>query len=236
MIKLLSLLTITLGFLSACSHAPTHVSSKLSKSSKGMTCIAPNVYVDPAMPQQQRQDFLRTVNQSKSEISSFFGGLKSSPKIYACSTSQCFRKFGGVPAKAKTINDDTVLLSKNGLDRTTLSHELAHAEFHKLLGTSHVWNKVPMWFDEGLAVLACKDSKYAKPVPKMPLHHLVSQDQWVNAVRNNKPAYSVARQAVEAWHQEVGTKGLKAMINRLKNGESLTSNNDFTDAPQVSQL
>ena len=239
--KVLSLLTITLGFLSACSHAPTTVNvkagkEKISKSSKGMARIAPNVYVDPEMPEPQRQQFLQTVEQSKVEISEFFGGMKSSPNIYACSTSKCFSRFGGVPAKAKTINDDTILLSKKGLDKTTISHELAHAEFHKLLGTHHVWNKVPMWFDEGLAILACKDTKYKKTGHTMPLKHLESQEQWVNAIRNNKPAYSLAKQAVERWHQKVGTKGLKDLVQRLKMGEELVLNMDVDDPAVLSQL
>ncbi len=234
--NVLCLLTITLGFLSACSHAPSHLNAKHSNSSKGMICIAPNVHVDPDMSEPQRQDFLQTIKKSRAEISQFFGGMKSSPNIYACSTKQCFRKFGGVPAKAKTINDDTILLSSKGLDQTTLSHELAHAEFHKRLGTSHVWNKVPMWFDEGLAVLACKDQKYSKTVAMMPLNKLVSQDQWVDAVRSNKPAYSVAKQAVEEWYRGVGTKGLQDMINRLKRGEAISLGDTLNSTYQLSQL
>ena len=234
MIKILSFLTITLGFLSACSHAPVNVSSKhlkttiktttkiATKTSKGMTCIGPNIYVDPEMPATQRKQFLQTVKQSKVEIKQFFGGMKSTPKIYACSTKKCFKKFGGVPAIAKTINDDTVLLSSKGLNKTTLTHELAHAEFHKRLGSPHLWKKVPMWFDEGLAVLACKDPKYAKQVPMMSLNKISSHDQWLQASRNRKPVYNIARQAIEAWYKGVGTKGLLDMIERMKKGEDLS--------------
>lgn len=201
-----------------------------------MARIAPNVYVDPKMPEPQRQQFLKTVRQSKVEISEFFGGMKSSPNIYACSTKKCFRKFGGVPAKAKTINDDTILLSKKGLDKTTLSHELAHAEFHKRLGTHHIWNKVPMWFDEGLAILACKDSKYTYTDDIIPLNKLVTQDQWVDAVRSNKPAYSVAKQAVGEWYRSVGTQGLQDMINRLKKGERVSLGDTLNSTYQLSRL
>ena len=244
MIKILSFLTITLGFLSACSNAPVNVSSKhlknttktTTKYSKGMTYIAPNIFVDSEMPATQRKKFLQTVKQSKFEINQFFGGMKSTPKIYACSTKKCFRKFGGVPAVAKTINDDIVLLSYKGLDKTTLTHELAHAEFHKRLGAPHLWKKVPMWFDEGLAVLACKDPKYSKPVPTMSLNKLSSHDQWLNGVRNKKPVYNIARQAVEAWYKGVGTKGLLDVIERLKRGEDLSFAKITNSVHQYSQL
>ena len=244
MIKILSFLTITLGFLSACSQAPVNVSSKhlksssktTTKSSRGMTYIAPNIFVNAEMPTTQRKQFLQTVKQSKVAINQFFGGMESTPKIYACSTRKCFKKFGGVPAIAKTINDDTVLLSAKGLDKTTLTHELAHAEFHKRLGTKHLWHKVPMWFDEGLAVLACKDPKYAKSVPTMSLAKLSTHDQWLDAARNKKPVYNIARQAIESWYKGVGTKGLQDLIARLKNGEDLSFVKVTNSVHQYSKL
>ncbi|MEE9326144.1 MAG: hypothetical protein V3U71_02535 [Cocleimonas sp.] len=224
--SVLPLLSIAFGSLTACSTHST-ISKKISSKNKshlGMTCIAPNIYVDPAMSKQQQNEFLLTVKKSKVEITKFFGGMKSRPDIYACTTASCFSKFGGVPAKAKAFDDNKVLLSSRALNKTTLSHELAHVEFHKRLGTPHLWNKIPMWFDEGLAVLACKDSKYSKPVTKIPLDNLVSQGQWINAIQENKPAYNVARQAVDSWYREVGYHGLQAMIIRMKNGEGFSLN------------
>ncbi len=217
--KTLSLLLTSLCFLAACSYTPTPVDTD-----RGMTCIAPNIFVDPAMSARQQQQFLQTVQQSKDEISIFFGGMKSSPKIYACSTKTCFSKFGGVSAKAKSFDDNRVLLSMRGLDKITLTHELSHVELHKRLGSSQVWNKVPMWFDEGLAVMACKDPRYstAVPIPVMSLNKLVSQHQWIDAVRSDKPAYHVAKKAVEAWYQKFGRQGLQAMVTRMQQGEDFS--------------
>ena len=200
-----------------------------------MTCIAPNIYVDAKMPAAQRLQLIETVKQSRLEIKQFFGGMKSTPKIYACSTKKCFKKFGGVSADAKTINDDTVLLSYKGLNKTTVTHELAHAEFNKRLGKSH-WNKVPMWFDEGLAVLVCKDPKYTKPVPSMSLSKLSSHDQWVDAVRDRKPVYNIARQAIEGLYKGVGSAGLHDLINRLQKGEELSFDKTVNSVYQYSKL
>jgi hypothetical protein len=226
--SVLSLLTIALGFLSACSSTHSQISknsiSSISNNNvhHGMTCIAPNIYVDPAMSKQQQKEFLQTVKQSRLGISRFFGGMKSKPDIYACTTTSCFSKFGGVPAKAKAIDDNKVLLSSRALNKTTLSHELAHVEFHKRRGTPHLWHKIPMWFDEGLAVVACKDTKYSRPVAKYPLEKLVSQDQWIHAIQGRKPAYNVARQAVDSWYRKVGSHGLQEMIIRMQKGEDFS--------------
>ena len=228
------LLLSALGLLAACSHTPSNkkdaemASSTYNGAQKVMKCIGPNLYVDSAMSKQQQQQFLTTVEQSRSEISRFFGGMQSFPKIYACASKKCFRRFGGISAKAKSIDDNTVILSKKGLDKITLSHELAHVELHKRLGSPHVWNKVPMWFDEGLAVMACNDPKYRNqnsPISdkqSIKLNELVTQNQWVSAVRGKKPAYSIARKAVENWYRSAGKKGLQDMILRMKKGETFS--------------
>lgn len=244
MIKVLTLLTISLSFLSACSHAPIKVSNKnpepTTKSnafhlSIGMMRIASNIYVDPNMSVPQRTELLKTVKKSKESIHTFFGGTKSTPKIYACSTRKCFKKFGGVYANAKTINDDTVYLSNKGQNKTTITHELAHAEFNKRLGKSH-WNKVPMWFDEGLAVLICKNPKYTHKVPSMPLNKLETHDQWLDAIRDDKPVYNIARQAMENWYNGVGSKGLHELIHRLKKGEKIAFDKTVKSVHQYTKL
>jgi len=201
-----------------------------------MPSIAPNVYVDSKMSAQQRQQFLQTVKEAKIEISRFFGGMQSSPDIYACSTKECFARFGGVSAKAKSIDDKKVLLSLRGLDKTTLIHELAHVELHKRLGKPQLWNKVPMWFDEGLAVLVCKDQRYEKEVALLPLNELTSQEQWIDAVRSNKPAYNIARQAVSVWYEKVGVQGLHALIIDMQQGNDFALVDSLNERWEVTRL
>lgn len=245
------LLLTALGMLAGCSQAPLHHTADnpvkptpAGNVKAGLACIAPNIYVDPAMPEQHRQVFLQRVTQSKAEIARFFGDIQSSPDIFACVTKECFSQFGGIPARAKSIGDHTVILSAQGVDKITLTHELAHIELHKRLGSPHIWNKLPMWFDEGLAVMICKDPRYTGHTPNnssgepVALQNLVSQDQWVDAIRDNQPAYSVSRQAVEAWYQGAGTQGLHEIITRMKQGKafSLHSGSNKQKTLAVSRL
>lgn len=198
--------------LTACSH------NTQTSAIAGMDNIAPNVYVDKAMPKQNHKAFLQTVEQSKNSIINFFGDMQSNPDIYACYTSKCFLQFGGIPAIAKSYDDNKVLLSKRGLDSTTLTHEMVHVEFHKRLGSKEVWNKVPMWFDEGLAALACRDPNYKPTKISMPLDELVTSDQWVKAIRKDIPAYSISKQAVQQWFETEGLDGLSAIIDHMRKG------------------
>jgi len=213
--KIFLLLLITWGFLSGCSNTASMVDIG---SKQGMVAIAPNIYVNAEMHTGQRKQFLQTVKHSKGKVARFFGEMHSSPEIYACSNKQCFSKYGGIPAKAKSFDDDKILLSLRALDKTTLTHELVHVEFHKRLGASHAWNKVPMWFDEGLAILVCKDPNYAEHVAMLPLNKLVSHNQWIDAVNDSQPAYNIARQAVESWYNVAGAEGLQTIITRLQRG------------------
>ncbi len=202
----------------------------------GMHCIQNNICIDSSMTEALRQQFLQMVKQSKHEISHFFGGMRSNPRIYACVTKTCFNQFGGIPARAKAIGDHTVLLSSDGLDKATLTHELAHVEFHKRLGSAKSWNRVPMWFDEGLAVLACNDPQYKKTDVTLPLKDLVSQKQWVSAIRARLPAYSVARQAVQRWYKKAGSQGLQTLIAQLQKGDSFSSSLSMSAELQLSGL
>jgi len=131
-------------------------------------------------------------------------------------------RFGGVPAIAKSYDDNKVLLSKHGLDSTTLTHEMVHIEFHKRLGSAQVWNKVPMWFDEGLAALACRDPNYKPTNKKMPLDELVTSDQWVKAIKKGIPAYSISKRVVQQWFDKEGLRGLNAIIEDMRTGQEFT--------------
>ena len=217
--KFIFLLFVAVGLLAGCSH---NISTPQAYRAK-MVRIAPRIFVDSEMPPQQRQLFLTTVKQSEKAIEFFFGDIKATPVIYACSTKSCFRKFGGIQSRAKAIDDNQVFLSYRGLDKVTVTHELAHVELHKRLGHEH-WSKVPMWFDEGLAVLVCKDPRYVAKTPVMPVTELVTQQQWIRAVQKNKPVYSTAKQVVEGWYQNVGREGLEAVLKRLQQGSTFSLN------------
>ena len=203
-----------------------------------MLSIAPQIYVDKSMPKEQQQKLLQTVKASRQEVRAFFGSAKANPTIYACSTILCAQAFGGISAKAKAMGDSKVLLSKKGLDSTTLTHELVHIELHKRIGSQKAWHKIPMWFDEGLAVMVCNDKRYAKNYaksytenkkPSISLDELVTQQQWIDAVKQGKRPYRVAKEGVQEWYRSNGHQALDALIARMKRGEKFS----LADTKQV---
>lgn len=210
------LIIFSVVVLTACS------SLQPTDQSAGMIQLNPNVHVDPAMSPSRRQQLLADIERSKQRISHFFGGeMHSEPTIYACVTPQCLQKFSDVHPKieAKAIGGSTIVLAEAGCNETIITHEMTHIELHQRLGRQVNLNHIPMWFDEGLAILACQDPRYTQDANL--LSHNVSRNlrtesQWMSAIRHYQKPYQRSYQAVRQWHANVGTQGLLQTIAHMK--------------------
>lgn len=225
MARSLLILFLVLG-LSGCS---TIRSTKLyAPTWFGFTKISEGVYVDNEMSPVNRQEFLKMLGIAKDRVSAFFGGIVGSPKVFACSTEECFVSHGGVTAKGKAYGESMLLLSPRGLDAVIASHELTHIELHSRVGAFRSWREIPSWFDEGLAVLVSVDPRF-------------TEDEWLKATDNgcNAPklenigemlgkgdwllSYGTARREVGAWYLHAGHAGLERLIAEVKNGSDFNS-------------
>ena len=203
-----------------------------------MRLIAPNVFVDKTMSMVQQQQFLYTLQAARGKIQQFFGSIEANPMVYVCITPSCAGIFSGAKAKAKAYGASKILLTAEGLDSTTIIHELAHIELHKRIGSQQAWHNIPMWFDEGLAVLICDDARYDETqwqkmtntgFNAIALDGLVTDQQWIEAVQQGKWPYGVARKAVHEWYVARGHQALEALILRMKQGKGFSLHeNDAT--------
>lgn len=224
---------LTIALVSCLSGCSTVRSTKLLIPSWfGFTKITEGVYVDDQMPPTQRQEFLNTLNLSKQRVSTFFGSIEASSKVFACSTEECFVSHGGVTAKGKAFGDSMLLLSPRGLNVTIAAHELTHIELHNRVGAFRSWREIPVWFDEGLAVLVSEDSRYTEKAwlkatdngcnaPKLEnIGDLLGNGDWLLS-------YGTARREVGAWYLHVGRAGLERLIMDVKNGSDFNSAFEF---------
>jgi hypothetical protein len=113
-----------------------------------------------------------------------------------------------------------IILGPDGvLSADVLSHELAHAEFSARIGH---WNrdKIPNWFDEGLAVQF--DDRYSeaewqtrtdngRTAPDLDQIGTIKHDDWLG--------YATAKHEVRRWLDIVGQEGLWALLQAIKSGE-----------------
>ena len=204
----------------------------------GFSKIDRDVYVDNQMPDEQRQEFARTLNLARGRVAGFFGGIEGGARVFACATEACFVSHGGVGAeKGKAYGEFMLLLSPRGLDAVIVSHELTHIELSHRVGTIRTWRAIPSWFQEGLAVFVSEDPRY-------------TENAWLKATDDgrNAPAlnaigamlgkgdwqlsYGTARRKVGNWYRRAGRPGLEMLIAQVKAGNDFDSTFNAMPAPQ----
>jgi hypothetical protein len=225
MIKFLLLIALVVG-TSGCS---TVRSAKLyAPSWFGFSEISDGIYVDNQMSLSQQQEFRKTLGLSKERVTKFFGALEGAPKVFACSSEECYVEHGGGTDKGRAYGESILLLSPRGLNAVIASHELTHIELHHRIGVFKSWRSIPAWFDEGLAVLVSEDPRY-------------SEEAWLKITNNGRNApelkdigkmlgkgewllvYGTARREVDRWYQCVGYAGLAQLIANVKDGKDFDS-------------
>ena len=228
----------------------------------GMDKISPAVYVDEAMSDKARTELLKSCDTAINNVELIYGSIISTPDIIACSTEECFYKFGGKSARAKSYGGSTFLLSPRGLTSQIISHEWSHNELYVRIDSIWKMRNIPQWFDEGLAVVVSKELTHSqkawqeikkKAIPVPSLNELESLTDWFAAIEkygdlqgnkinpeNLKIVYATAGNEIRQWFAQVGQKGLLRLINSIKSGEEFTNtynnlqgNINYQDAPNI---
>jgi len=189
----------------------------------GFERLQDSIFVDPAMPPDQRRDFLEAVTEGERRASSFLGSLRERPVIFACASAACSRRMHEGGARAVSYAQYGLHLSPIGLDVVTIAHELTHIEAHGRIGLVRLLTgALPAWFDEGLAVLASDDRRYLKPVGSgdrctaEPIQTLpITAADWMRRAGADAMLYARAACRVQRW---AGTHGGRDGLMRLIDG------------------
>src|SRR5512136_1811306 len=86
----------------------------------GLETIAPNVYVDPDMPDSQRQMLLSSLAGAKARVAALYGEYTARPVIIAGHTMDVMKAYGGSSDNRAgrahlTLNAAFIVLGPNGL-------------------------------------------------------------------------------------------------------------------------
>lgn len=184
----------------------------------GMEAAAPGLWVEEGMPADRRADLERAIPAARRMLAAVWGPPLSEPRVLACASAACFRRFGGRGGRGQELAS-RLLLSPTGLDSTFVAHEWNHAELR-----AHARPRLPSWFDEGLAVVVSRDLRHSNaaydsavsagaPIPS--LDELDRLDRFLAAPN----AYLVAAHEVRRWLDAVGRPGLGRLCARLRQGD-----------------
>lgn len=132
----------------------------------GLEKAADGVYVQTSMSTIERKHVIATVDAARSQATQFYGGLEHAPRILICADDACYERLGGMPGTATGAMGSSVLeVSHLGSQQQVfITAGFSRAELYGRIG---FWKfnmgAVPMWFDEGLAVVVANDSAYILP-------------------------------------------------------------------------
>lgn len=204
----------------------------------GMDEVGPQLYVEPSMTAEQRQQLQRQIEIGRASVAAFYGDVTARPYIVACLTSECDIRFGSYGQRAAAYGDLAIRLSAKGLSAPLIAHEWSHAEVYRRAGGWWYARKIPRWFDEGVAVVVADEPRHSESnwreiqqrgltVP--PLGELQSFSDWGAAVRrygetegdvpgNLHVVYTAAGHEVRTFLACAGPAGVLTVLDALRSG------------------
>ncbi len=230
---ILSVLLLTSWLFTGCS---TVKSAKLwAPETFGMIQVAPQIYMEQKVSDDQRESLLKAVNSARQRIHLYFGSLLSKPEIVACVTETCYQSLGGMTSRAKAHGESKILLSPRGLTVPIIAHEWSHVELYTRMDGFFTTSNIPQWFDEGLGVVVSNDPTHSETIWQEvqaqgtlcpDLSDLQSENDWFTATKKygdaslNKAVYNVvyscAGHEVRRWYRKAGRAGLAHFIETVR--------------------
>lgn len=102
------------------------------------------------------------VVRAQEELAPTLGPLPAQPRLFFCSTQQCFDVFGKRRSTAVSFADVAVVIGPRAWLPQYVKHELIHVAQYENLGLIRVW-RMPKWLREGMAYSLSADPR--RPLP-----------------------------------------------------------------------
>jgi hypothetical protein len=197
----------------------------------GLSEVAPNVFSDdPSKAKQQ----LAFIDQSNQTVSAFFGDLQSTPRIIFCTTMKCEQTFGKNGSVAVAYGWHFIHIPPRAfidpiVGQVLVTHEHVHIELVKRWGWTALYDeKIPSWFNEGLASLLSQDSRIRynhNQAERGWIKQSTSFWEWGNFATKEKwrSAYGSAASEVKLLQDKLGNDGLLTLINNAIERDGLES-------------
>lgn len=207
-----------------------------------MEQIEKNVFIEADAVSDVKTQLLEFVRSSEDKVINIFGSRVASPYVIVALSQSALNKY------AENITGQTyyypwknyIVIGPKGLNENVISHEFTHAELRERLDHK---DKVPAWFDEGLATMI--DGRYAnnedvwkehtnngeKPIDYQTLgsheafNNYGTREAWIN--------YNLACYEVTRWFKVVGKDGLLQLIDGLNNGKEFDNQYQLIESEMI---
>ena len=163
------------------------------------------------------------VDQALADVAALYGEARACPFVACLDAPRAGLAVSHGTTSFAVGLPSIVLLGPQGTNRDVAAHEVAHAEFAARAGVLLRTVRVPVWFDEGLAMQVDHRAAYGRDAlesylaagERPSLAALASRSGFFRSGRTGRANYAFARCAVAGWLDERGRDGLLTLIDRL---------------------
>jgi len=115
--------------------------------------VAPNIFASSSL--ENIGQVLESILKGKERIGSTFGPMIASPKIVLVTNTDEAAEFGANSTATAhyTPLGACIVLGPKGQNVDVAAHELVHAEVGYRVGWLTHWIEIPVWFNEGIALI-----------------------------------------------------------------------------------
>lgn len=195
----------------------------------GFQEVGPSIYVQKTTGDKERVVIVGIVNEARRELTEFWGPLEAKPRVLVCSDDDCFRRLGGGRRKGMSLYDQVAVLSPRGSNVTIAAHELSMNELHHRIGPlAFAKGRMPIWFDEGIAMYASNDLRYLSPAGQAnrclvpaPTYLPTGMLEWNRTALVDHQLYAKAACRTSQWiASHGGAPAAVALVEKIAVGQS----------------
>ncbi len=183
------------------------------------TEIAPNIFVSASFNLAHKEELLSQIALGQSRVNTTFGQMIAHPKVVITTNESEASDFGANKYASALLTPlgQCIVLGPEGQNIDVIAHEYTHAEVHHRVGwLKHLFN-VPIWFNEGVALLV----DFRKPYL---LENIDLPSKEVEFVKNNEFNFSIGHyQAARVLVDSIDKSDLYKNLDKLKQGQDINS-------------
>ncbi|NTD88044.1 hypothetical protein [Agrobacterium tumefaciens] len=197
----------------------------------GFVEVEGGIYIDASLDADLEKDkILGNLDAARLLLKEVYVEVEAPlPTVFFCVSNNCATYLGTRGEKASSYGHWAIVVYRDGNSPVILAHELSHIEIGFRLGFFNM-SSVPIWFDEGLAVVVSQDRRYLNvdPSGRLSCKEGVSgavitdlDEWWRRASTGDVGVYSSAACEVIKWMNRRGNEGsLVRILDVLRSGES----------------
>lgn len=117
--------------------------------------IAPEIFLSPKLPIEKHATIKSLIVKGKNRVNNTFGDMVSTPTIVIVANDEEAAYFGANSTATTHLTPlgACLILGPQGHNIDVIAHELVHAEvLHRVGWLTHLFN-IPIWFNEGVALI-----------------------------------------------------------------------------------